>query len=381
MTVASLAFLGLSACAGSGVKATAPTTSGSTSTVTSAPPSTTTVAPSPTVTVPGPTAGGAVPAGFRPYSFAAVSDSEWWVLGDVACSHNPCTSLVLTTNGGATFVGLPAPPASLTDGISDPNSADGVEDIQFANPSDGFAYGPTLWATHDGGTDWRQVPTGGQVSALATADGDVFAIEGGSLYRSPVASDAWTSLNENDLDGTSLVVSGADVVVETIYPLANRLLVSHDQGEHFVGYPPPSVGLSCQFDEPVSEVIWALCVTGTDAAVTRSTDGGVSFGPFLDSQQPFVTFASLGAASSTTAVVGSLAGGGIGLYRTSDSGQTFQLTGPQLTGNPSWLFIGFTDANDGVAIADQGTNSSGVSIGTTLYRTVDGGSNWYPVPL
>ena len=92
-------------------------------------------------------AGGPVPAGFQSISFSAISDTEWRLLGDAACSHKPCTSIVRTTDGGAHFVGIPAPTTALYGGIADPTNPNSVRQLAFADPMDGFAYETDLWAT------------------------------------------------------------------------------------------------------------------------------------------------------------------------------------------------------------------------------------------
>jgi len=296
--------------------------------------------------------------------------------------------VVRTSDGGSTFVGLPAPPVGLagtTNGQDDPNV---IRDLRFADPADGFAYGPALWATHDGAAHWRQVVMPGQVTSLAAADGYVFAIvastcakgavgcSANAVYRSPAGSDNWSPLDPRDVT-TTLAVHGPDVVAETSGSQSSpsQVLISHDHGDHFESRPSPDVGLSCAFDEPVPNVVWALCVTGMQAAVTRSTDGGRTFPP-LQGNQAFVNSATLGAASTTTAVVGSFAtSAGSRLYLTTDGGRTFRATGPAVP-NGEWLFVGFTDASRGAAIADTGERKT-----TVVYRTTDGGRGWSPVAI
>lgn len=341
---------------------------------------TTTASPSSRTAIP---AGGSIPAGFQPFSFTAISNSEWWLLGDVACAHKPCTSIVRTNDGGASFVGIPAPPTALLGGISDAQNPDSVSELAFADPMDGFAFRTQLWATHDGGGQWHQVPMSGQVTALAAADGYVLAVVGGDLYRSPAASDSWSRLGVSNLGSESLAVHGSDVVTQTAYvspSMSSRLLVSHDSGSHFDTYASPDVGLGCAYGEPVAAVIWADCTTGLQSRVLRSGDGGVTFSP-LDQGPPFVNFASLAAASSTTAVVAALAGGGGGgLYLTTDGGHTFTPTGPTLAVGAGWEFIGFTDATHGTAIASTAAGNSKTTT-SALYRSVDGGHIWSAVTV
>ncbi|HET9059878.1 MAG TPA: hypothetical protein VFN61_08145, partial [Acidimicrobiales bacterium] len=64
-----------------------------------------------------------------------------------------------TTDGGAHFVGVPAPQAPLVSGgAASPGSA--IDTLRFADALDGYAFasgpGGPLWETHDGGAQWSQ---------------------------------------------------------------------------------------------------------------------------------------------------------------------------------------------------------------------------------
>jgi len=94
-----------------------------------------------------------------------------------------------------------------------PGAADGgtgVGQIRYRASQDGWAFGPELWATHDGGERWTQVPTGGlRVLSLETTGSEAFAVlarcagtgaDYGAectrffLWSSPVSSDAWAQV-------------------------------------------------------------------------------------------------------------------------------------------------------------------------------------------
>ena len=65
----------------------------------------------------------------------------------------------------------PAPVTGPADG------ATGVSQIRFLNLNDGWAFGPGLWATHNGGQTWTQVATNGlRVTDLETVGARVFAL-------------------------------------------------------------------------------------------------------------------------------------------------------------------------------------------------------------
>jgi hypothetical protein len=97
------------------------------------------------------------------------------------CAASAASTIVLrrTADGGLHWIALPAPPApwgGVTPDGTRHIPADGVTSLLFANASDGWAYAPGLWATHDGGATWRLVPTGGRaVQSMAATDGQVIA--------------------------------------------------------------------------------------------------------------------------------------------------------------------------------------------------------------
>ncbi len=116
-----------------------------------------------------------VPADFRPTSVTFVGTGTGWVIGQAGvaghCATSVCTSVARTDNAGKTWTGVPAPLAGPPDG------ATGVSQIRFLNTEDGWAFGPELFATTDGGQNWTQVGTGGlRVTDLETVGSRVFAL-------------------------------------------------------------------------------------------------------------------------------------------------------------------------------------------------------------
>jgi photosystem II stability/assembly factor-like uncharacterized protein len=321
-----------------------------------------TVAPPPASSIP---VGGPVPPGFQPQSFTAISEYTWWLMGPAPCSSPPCTSIVRTVNGGASFVGLPAP------------RTDQVSQLRFADESDGYAFGDQLWSTHDGGENWAQVPMPGSVDQLAAANGYVYALvdgnHGWSLMRSPANADNWETLYGSSAL-SSLWVQGNTVVVQS----GDRLLVSTNDGLDL----QPGANLpaqNCSFDATVdASTIWAACNAPPEVGtLSRSTDAGKSFTSYGSWVGPVQSF---GAFSATGAVAGS-----VRLFRTVDGGRTWQLI-PGLPKSPIWSYIGFTDATHGVAVGEFGgssTSDSGTSVPGTwrLYYTTDAGTSYHYVPI
>ena len=116
-----------------------------------------------------------VPPNFQPASVTFVSAGTGWVIGQAGtpghCATQYCTSVARTDDAGKTWTGVPAPVTGPPDGAA------GVGQIRFLNIEDGWAFGPELFATHDGGRVWTQVGTHGlRVTDLETVNGRAFAL-------------------------------------------------------------------------------------------------------------------------------------------------------------------------------------------------------------
>ncbi|HEX6450008.1 MAG TPA: hypothetical protein VF060_11160 [Trebonia sp.] len=114
---------------------------------------------------------GPVPANFAPSSVTFVSSTRAWVIGQAgtpgSCYNGSiCTSVAWTSDGGSTWHGEHAPVAGA------PSGANGVSGIRFLDGVNGWAFGPGLWATHDGGDRWQPVSTSGQRVTDLEAAGD-----------------------------------------------------------------------------------------------------------------------------------------------------------------------------------------------------------------
>jgi len=119
-----------------------------------------------------------VPANFQPTSVTFVSSQAAWVIGQAGtpgtCANKDayiCTSIARTDDGGQSWQGGPAPDTT------GPNGATGVSAVRFLNGTDGWAFGPELWATSDGGATWSRVDTSGaRVTDLETSGGRAYAL-------------------------------------------------------------------------------------------------------------------------------------------------------------------------------------------------------------
>jgi hypothetical protein len=122
--------------------------------------------------------GGPVPANFQPSSVTFVNQQTGWVIGQAGtpgqCANinrDVCTSIARTDNAGQTWQGGPAP------STTGPSGATGVSGIRFLDGTNGWAFGPELWATHDAGNNWTKIDTGGKrVTDLETVGGRAYAL-------------------------------------------------------------------------------------------------------------------------------------------------------------------------------------------------------------
>jgi hypothetical protein len=177
-----------------------------------------------------------VPSNFAVSSVTFVSAGTGWVIGQAGtpgqCTGpNPyiCTSVAVTFDGGRTWHGGPAPITGVPDG------ARGVSQVRALNGIDGWAFGPQLYATHDGGLHWTRIATHGmRVTDLETVAGRAFAVwarckgtgpdfaaycTSFSLYSTPASGDQWapvpgaTGLTSSAAAGGAPVASSAQLVL------------------------------------------------------------------------------------------------------------------------------------------------------------------------
>jgi photosystem II stability/assembly factor-like uncharacterized protein len=179
-----------------------------------------------------------------PLSASFVSASTGWLLAGAECSTGCKLVMRKTVDGGRRWASAPAPaaPAGVLDWLpGTPVPASAVVKVHFANNSDGWAYEPGLWWTHDGGRHWARVNTHGwMVLSLASGDGRVIAafgrdVDSGSaalaqvrVMSAPVRSDRWRPLP--GAAGANLAWLGAAVSGRTGYVPAQVRAGAHGGG-------------------------------------------------------------------------------------------------------------------------------------------------------
>jgi hypothetical protein len=335
-------------------------------------------------------AGGPVPPGFEPVSMTFVSASDGWVLGTAPCAVQPCTSIVRTTNGGASWTGIPAPPVPLaSNGPAGPTP--GLSHLRFANPLDGFAFGSQLWATHDGGATWQQVRLPGSIGDLETAAGVVYATvsaqDGVTIYRSPASGGAWTavpglpagvpdpgqaptSLGRITLHGTAawIILGGRLYGTQTGLSWAQEPVTC-----------PPNYAMASTAAATAQQVT-LLCVgdpaAGSEGkAVYSSADGGASFTLMSSGAGPGDQFDLLAEPTAQHIFLATYSAATM-LDVSGDGGHTWSTALYLDDGGLGWSDFGFTTPTQGIAIEHPANPASGTS---TMYMTWDGGQTWHQI--
>ena len=268
---------------------------------------------------PAPTSPAPVPANFEATSATFIGLHTGWVIGQAGtpghCSTQYCTSVAVTTNAGQTWSGVPAPLTGAPDGAS------GVSQIRFLNAEDGWAFGPELFATTDGGQHWTTEVTGGQrVTGLETVGDRAFAIRASctgtganfaaqctsfSLYSTLAGQDGWTPVS-----GATSLVGGQGSSASLVLTGSQGYLLAPD-GAVYAG---PGDG------------------TGPGQQVSSSPAGGASCSPGTAQASGQPSGAFLAAASTTSLVLDcnrpAAAGGATQVFTSSDGGRAWQRTGP-----------------------------------------------------
>jgi photosystem II stability/assembly factor-like uncharacterized protein len=358
--------------------------------------STPTPAPSIVAVAPSATAPDAIPADFQPLSVTFVSADMGWVLGSAAgCASDTCPVVIVRTlDGGRTWTRIAAPATSLAfaGGFL---AGSGVRGLRFADALDGWAFGPGLWATHDGGKTWKQLTIpgvpGGAVAALEASAGavQVVAYDGNTTFRiasSPVSSDAW-------LLSALKVPVGAGPVPEVQLVLQGQAgwLLENDRvvtaGAQLVGgtweaWQPPCLTFMgpATLAAANARELNAVCTVGVWGPAPgdqqgdhlyRSSDGGQTFvetGP----QLPVNGVEAIAAPTTSTIVAAGYGpSNSVELVASNDGGLTWTVV--LNAGQVQVTYLGFTTATQGVLItSDSGGRSQ-------LLMTRDGGHTWTPV--
>jgi hypothetical protein len=341
-------------------------------------------------------------ANFAPTSITFVGGASGAVIGQTTTScpaGHTCTTVAGTLNYGKSWSWIGAPPAG------GPAGDTGVSQIRFHDDDNGWAFGPALYRTHDGGASWTKV-TGlpGRVIDLATVGITAFAVvahcsgTGASyaagctsfaLYTSPYNVSDWKPVP--GAAGRQPVRPGdLQLTGQYGYLLAGSVLYAGSSATgawHAVkitsttvpgclsvaGRPGSGTGLLAPGSN--AEVYLVCQPPDGQATLYQSADSGQSWtasGPVTAPGAP----ASLAVAPPPT---GNQANGPVVLatssgiyYRSSGEWVAASLGGPGPAGGFS--FVGMTTALLGVAVPANPELKK-------IYLTSDGGVTWHAKPI
>lgn len=350
------------------------------------------------------TAPPAAPPNFAATSVTFVGTATGYVLGQAGypghCGPPKpfiCTSLAGTDDGGRTWHGVSAP---VTGAATGPN---GVSQIRFYNTSDGWAFGPQLWATHNGGHSWQRIGTGGRrVTALETAGQRVFAVwadcagtganwaagcTGQALYSATPGSNRWSPVPGAAADsGLSGTASAATLVLTGSrgYLLPpDGMLVSGPVDLASGWTQAASSAVPClpgaaQADGQPAGALLAATTSNGLVLVCPDDAAGRAVYTSSDAGQTWQKGGTAPAAGTATSVAGTSTGAIVlattaGIEVSRDGGATWTAAQGTLPAG-GFSYVGMTTPDQGVAVpADPSVHA--------VWLTYDGGATWRESPI
>jgi photosystem II stability/assembly factor-like uncharacterized protein len=250
------------------------------------PPATT---PPPTHLGPAPTTPPA-PAALLDYTGLSFPDvRHGWALGE-RCAGNTCRAVLRRTDdGGDTWHPAHAPGGTWA--ADKAGAANRVRGVTFADARNGWLYGNTFYATHDGGATWRRL-AGGAASVLVR-DGALWVVGNQTcadgacpvpVRHGSVGSDTFTSSEPLAVaalaaaDATHAYVVDSRTTQSSNDP-APRVRATADGGRTWASYPAPCPDALMRTIAVAGGDLWAFC--GYEGGggnqphrVAHSTDGG-----------------------------------------------------------------------------------------------------------
>ena len=331
------------------------------------------------------------PKGFEADSASFVSARTGFVLGTRHCSRLPCKALLLdTVNGGKTWAWMPAPAVSLVPTFTAaPRSA--VSTVRFENARNGWLFGPGLWATTDGGKQWRREMLPGEVIAVASADGMVFAatepvngsLNAARLYQSQVGTTAWTRV-AGVSPQNALTVLGHSAWAG----VAPRLWTTTDSGKHWakLSFRCPSDAISASAVAAASTGNVTLVCSNhgypkpglSVKKVYTSANGGRSFRFAGQPAEPGEVGTLAMPTGDPRVITLAAASGASYLYRSASGGKTWQTT-TYFDGGLSFRDLAYASRTTGYLIHFSG--GPVIAYGKGLMKTTNAGATWKAMPI
>jgi photosystem II stability/assembly factor-like uncharacterized protein len=376
--------------------------------------------PSPTPSGQGPSAsastgppGSAMLKSFSATSVSFVDAAHGWALGDGECADaasRRCMAIARTSDGGQTWVAIPAPDGLTTDYRTCGNNGvvlqgPCVNNVRFVDALHGYVYSNrAMFMTADGGATWQQqpgvtatdgayavVPTGSGVARLPEL-GDCDGACRSAVEVSSLGSSTWRDVTpkaarDAQLRSMNLLTSGHAVVLFGYEATsgAPALFTSSDDGNSWTTRSSALTVCSADARLYISSIAPDGAIAGScDSSAAggaalfmiRSTDGGATFTRAgLLPTSTLSTSPSLVSANASTFFAEFTNGLQDVLHGSFDGGQSWQTiqelnapgSAPALAGQPP----SFTTVNVGFRLTDP----------TTLWTTADGGRTWAQRPI
>jgi photosystem II stability/assembly factor-like uncharacterized protein len=318
-------------------------------------------------------------------SVTFVSAQTGFVLGQLPCAAKVCYGLATTTDAGRTWsFGGDLPMA--------PQQDQPITKVRFADATNGWAFGPQLWSTHDAGKSWHQLTATSQVFDVEASAGLVYLLGSScgagtacatpaKLFRAAVGSDSFAAVPGATMTATAgqLALHGKAVWVVGATP--GTAFVSSSDGaswrKHASPCPQGAGPSSLTGVAPVtSTTVFLLCASDPGAGsesklVLWSTDGG-STAHQTAAAPDRGGLASGFAAASASVVAVSAQSGATYIYLSRDAGATWASPFTNGDGGVGITDLGFTTPTQGVAI--YGTPGNGQL--SQLLMSRDAGASW-----
>lgn len=356
--------------------------------------------------VPALAAGAGIPASFIAQSITWLTPSRGWVLGTQACGKagNCATSQVIeTSNAGKTWrldgtIAARVPKAG--------NGSAGITEIRFASAKVGWAFGPSLYRTVNGGKTWTQaiIPGHGkQVLGLAASPAGTFAIVSPCTYgtglctRKPLttwrvsrSSTSWTQMPVNLRLNVSASVAALGKSVYLVNPAVgsphvSQFYVSTDGGFHFskrlipctaaeentliqaVPYSATKVGLLCDGNPGFGKAVKAVYLSSNNGK-TDSYAGTLG----LFGIQAQLAISSAGHLAVAAQSIGTF------MYINDNHRTKWYMVIGSGDGGAGWNDITYVSATVGYVVYSPASLFPGFGV---IYATHDSGRHWKLVKL
>jgi photosystem II stability/assembly factor-like uncharacterized protein len=350
-------------------------------------------------------ANAAVPAGFTAMSITWDTPQHGWILGRTRCGKKTCTRVLGSTDGGKVWEALGTVPARIP---SLGQGGLGVTEIRFATPRAGWAFGPSLLATSNGGRTWAAVPIPGhgqQVLALAASSAGAFAVVspckfGGGNCKKPLAlwrttapaARTWTQVTGIRLPGNfTASVSAYGRTVYVVDPLhgdsasLDKFYASTDGGRHFAARKVP-----CD-SQPIIALVQVVATSASHVDLLCDGDPGFSKADkfvyrsantakttkFAGTMDPFGIQAQLAASSSGNLAVATWSDGSF-IDINDSQGTTWKMIIGFGDGGAGWNDITYVTDNEAWVVYAPANTFAG--LGKVLV-TRDGGRHWNVITL